>query len=110
MFFYLELRHCHCSKYAKQHMLNNNVIYKINLIADMESHIMNMPYHQPRYRTIGHKIMRSTSDSLSSESSCNQNSPEYKTQHPGYDRNHYEDESEGHDWEENQNVSIYQFL
>ncbi|KAM3959806.1 LOW QUALITY PROTEIN: PGC-1 family member spargel [Aphomia sociella] len=42
----------------------------------MDSHVLNM-YHQARYRTIGHKVMRSTSESVSSESSCNQNSPEY---------------------------------
>ncbi|KOB70071.1 Uncharacterized protein OBRU01_15848, partial [Operophtera brumata] len=34
--------------------------------VDMESHILNS-YHQARYRTIGHKIMRAKSDSLSSE-------------------------------------------
>ncbi|XP_053619388.1 uncharacterized protein srl [Plodia interpunctella] len=44
----------------------------------MDSHILNM-YHQARYRTIGHKIMRSASNSMSSESSS-QNSPEYKIQ------------------------------
>ncbi|XP_047035928.1 uncharacterized protein LOC124641774 [Helicoverpa zea] len=42
----------------------------------MESHILNT-YHQARFRPIGHKILRMKSDSLSSESSCNQNSPEY---------------------------------
>ncbi|XP_026728876.1 uncharacterized protein LOC113494670 [Trichoplusia ni] len=42
----------------------------------MESHILNT-YHQARFRPIGHKILRMKSDSLSSESSCTQNSPEY---------------------------------
>lgn len=75
----------------------------------MESHIMNVPYHQARYRTIGHKIMRSTSDSLSSESSCNQNSPEYPQpdQHAEYDQSHFEEESnEAQDWNQNQSVSV----
>ncbi|XP_013188100.2 uncharacterized protein LOC106133051 [Amyelois transitella] len=43
----------------------------------MESHILNM-YHQAPYRSIGHKVMRSNSNSMSSESS-NQ-SPEYNAQ------------------------------
>lgn len=78
----------------------------------MESHILNM-YHQAAYRSIGHKIMRSTSESLSSESSCNQNSPEYSQSQRA---NQYEEESiEGEFWDprdrhrvwsHNQNVSM----
>nr|XP_026489603.1 uncharacterized protein LOC113396046 [Vanessa tameamea] len=80
----------------------------------MESHILNM-YHQAPYRSIGHKIMRSTSESLSSESSCNQNSPEYSQ---NQQTSQYEDESnegeywnhsESHRvWSQNQNVNITQ--
>ncbi|CAH2096839.1 unnamed protein product [Euphydryas editha] len=80
----------------------------------MESHILNV-YHQAPYRGIGHKIMRSTSESLSSESSCNQNSPEYTMSQK---TSQYEEESnEGefwnrrdshHVWTNNQNVNITQ--
>ncbi|CAG4967269.1 unnamed protein product [Parnassius apollo] len=63
----------------------------------MESHILNM-YHQPRFRSIGHKILRSTSESLSSEGSCQQNSPEYV---PDQQTNQYEEESNDDEyWEE----------
>lgn len=74
----------------------------------MESHIMNVPYHHTRYRPIGHKIMRATSESLSSESSCTQNSPEYPQPQPEFDRTHYEEEQEN-DWNVNnhQAVSIF---
>ncbi|CAK1594690.1 unnamed protein product [Parnassius mnemosyne] len=66
----------------------------------MESHILNM-YHQPRFRSIGHKILRSTSESLSSEGSCQQNSPEYI---PDQQTNQYEEESnEGEYWEQQEN-------
>ncbi|XP_034837413.1 uncharacterized protein srl [Maniola hyperantus] len=77
----------------------------------MESHILNV-YHQTPYRSIGHKIMRSTSESLSSESSCNQNSPEYSQ---SQQTNRYDDEGEYWDpqerrkvWSQNQNVNITQ--
>ncbi|CAB3258515.1 unnamed protein product [Arctia plantaginis] len=41
----------------------------------MESHVLN--YHHARLRPIGYKTLRVKTNSLSSESSCNQNSPEY---------------------------------
>lgn len=73
---------------------------------------MNVPYHQARYRTIGHKIMRSTSESLSSESSCNQNSPEYPPpQHAEFDNTRYEEESnEEQDWNQDQAVSMINYF
>ncbi|XP_023935453.2 uncharacterized protein LOC112043985 [Bicyclus anynana] len=77
----------------------------------MESHILNM-YHQT-YQSLGHKIVRSKSESLSSESSCNQNSPEY-TQ--SQETTRFEDEGQywhikdrdGRVWSQNQNVNITQ--
>ncbi|CAK1540951.1 unnamed protein product [Leptosia nina] len=63
---------------------------------NMESNILNM-YHQARYRTIDHNVIRSMSESLSSEGSCNQNSPEYIQ---GQASSQYEEESnEGEYWD-----------
>lgn len=70
----------------------------------MESHILNM-YHQPRFRPIGHKILRSTSDSLSSEGSCQQNSPEYVQEQQ---TNQYEEESnEGEYWDQQDHNEVW---
>ncbi|KAL4708538.1 hypothetical protein ACJJTC_014146 [Scirpophaga incertulas] len=70
----------------------------------MESRIMNVPYHQASYSTISHNIMRSTSESLSSESSSNQDSPEYNQEN--YDEHTYDEESdESNIWQQNEQVS-----
>lgn len=73
----------------------------------MESHILNT-YHQARYRTIGHKIMRAKSDSVSSSESYNHNSPEYARlgagQHVGFVARTQSDDSNGEDWCINQTV------
>ncbi|CAG9569160.1 unnamed protein product [Danaus chrysippus] len=68
----------------------------------MESHILNM-YHQAPYRNIGHNILRSISESLSSEGSCNQNSPEQRA-----DDNEMYWTRNTQVWSQNQNVNITQ--
>ncbi|CAH2059115.1 unnamed protein product, partial [Iphiclides podalirius] len=62
-------------------------------------------YHQPRFRSIGHKILRATSESLSSEGSCQQNSPEYiQEEQP----NQYEEESNEEEyWEQQKNGQVW---
>lgn len=81
-----------------------------NLVPDMESHILNT-YHQARYRTIGHKVMRAKSDSLSSsEGSYNHNSPDYSriaAQHGGYANRTRSDDSNVDDWCQNQVVGSF---
>lgn len=66
-----------------EYFLFKNIIL---FILDMESHVLNI-YHHAQYRTMDHKIMRSTSES---EGSCNQNSPEYSQEQAS---SQYEEES-----------------
>lgn len=68
----------------------------------MESHVLNT-FHQARYRTIGHKRMGSTSESISSDGSCNeqQNSPDYAGAQQGeyVEENSYDEENSEYDGE-----------
>lgn len=79
----------------------------------MESHILNS-YHQARYRPLGHKVLRVKTDSISSESSSTQNSPEYNqiaaTRRVAYTDMAQSEESNGEDWCQNQIVSFNFFL
>ncbi|XP_041985583.1 uncharacterized protein LOC121737914 isoform X2 [Aricia agestis] len=63
----------------------------------MGSNILNM-YHQAPYRNIGHKVLRATSESGTSESSCTQNSPEYTNQKAN------DDSEDGEYWDDKQQV------
>ncbi|CAH4035315.1 unnamed protein product [Pieris brassicae] len=76
----------------------------------MESHVLNV-YHHARYRTIDHKIMRTTSESLSSEGSCDQNSPEYSqdqasSQHEESNEGGYWNSQNRNLWSQNQKINI----
>ncbi|XP_022128822.2 uncharacterized protein LOC111002869 [Pieris rapae] len=76
----------------------------------MESHVLNV-YHHARYRTIDHKIMRTTSESLSSEGSCDQNSPEYlqdqaSSQHEESNEEDYWNSQNRNLWSQNQKINI----
>ncbi|XP_047525694.1 uncharacterized protein LOC125063336 isoform X1 [Pieris napi] len=76
----------------------------------MESHVLNV-YHHARYRTIDHKIMRTTSESLSSEGSCDQNSPEYpqdqaSSQHEESNEGEYWNNQNRNLWSQNQKINI----